>query len=83
MSVEASIRGEPWYDRTARARAARLETDHALLPPAHHPAVSARRSGLNVALLNLFAARIPRWSVVARTRLHFPAAHHDRIRMGT
>ena len=72
-----------WYHRSAWARAARLETDYALLPPAYPPAVSARRARVDVDLLDLPAARIPRWSGAAGTRLHFPAAHHDRIRMGT
>src|ERR1019366_355700 len=58
-------------------------TDYALLPPAHYPAVSARRARVDVDLLDLPAARIPRGSGAAGTRLHFPAAHHDRIRMGT
>src|ERR1035437_5477131 len=51
------------------ARAARLETDYALLPPARHPAVSARRARVDVDLLDLPAARIPRWSGAAGTRL--------------
>src|ERR1017187_10742867 len=72
-----------WYHRTGRARAARLETDYALLPAAHPPAVSARRARVDVDLLDLPAARIPRWPGATGTWLHFPAAHHDRIRMGT
>ena len=59
------------------------KTDYALLPSARHPAVSARRARVDVVLLDLPAARIPRWPGAAGTRLHFPAAHHDRIRMGT
>jgi len=55
----------------------------ALLPPARFPAVSARRARVDVDLLDLPTARIPRWSGAAGNRLHFPAAHHDRIRMGT
>src|ERR1035437_7560193 len=61
----------------------RLETDYALLPRARHPAVSAHRARVDVDLLDLPAARIPRWSGTAGPRLNFPAAHHDRIRMGT
>src|ERR1039457_4951877 len=60
-----------------------FETDYALFPPAHRPAVSARRIGVNVVLLDLPAARIPWWPAAAGTRLHFPAAHHARICMGT
>src|ERR1017187_4783822 len=60
-----------------------IEINYALLPPADSPAVSARRAGVDVDLLDLPAARIPRRPGAARTRLHFPAAHHDRIRVGT
>src|SRR5580700_880793 len=66
-----------------RARVARPETDYALLPSAHRRAVSARRDGAHVVLLDLLAARIPRWPAAAGSRLHFPAPHHDRIRVGT
>lgn len=46
-------------------------------------AISARRAGVDVDFFDLLAARIPRWSVAAATRLHFPAANDDRLRVGT
>src|ERR1039458_7397858 len=56
---------------------------YALLPRVHRPAVSARRARIDVDLLHLPAACIPRWSDGPDTRVHLPAAHHDRICMGT
>jgi len=83
-SVSARDSGERiCYHRIAPARAAWLESDYVLLAPARSLAVSARRARVDVDLLDLPAAGIPRWSGAAGTRLHFPAAHHDRIRMGT
>jgi hypothetical protein len=42
---------------------------YALFPPARHSVVSARRARVDVDLLNLPAARIPRWSGAAGTRV--------------